>query len=132
MVRRKSSRVAFAFAVASAIVITIVILYTLVAGFTAFQASVLLGGCLIVMWAIMFSFFEIHRIARHSNSIIREDSDVDPDAPRKVIVQPPTEEATPHHEFRPESPGLDQGQLMSNVSGSPHPREFLPRKKQIS
>jgi hypothetical protein len=132
MVNRKSSRVAFTFAAISAVVITTIVLYSLVAGFTAFQALTLLGGSLLVTWAILFSFFEVRRIAQRSKSITGEVSDIDPDAPRKVVVGPPTSEATPHHEFWPESPGSDQGQLTSRLSGTPSPGELFRRKKQAS
>jgi hypothetical protein len=38
---------------------------------------------------------------------------VDPDGPRRVVVEPPTGHPYPHHELLPGSQGLDQGQLTS-------------------
>jgi hypothetical protein len=67
-----------------------------------------------------FSFFEVRRIAAgRSTSIFWDGSDdrIDPDAPRVVIVEPPTGEATPHHEDHLGSEGLDQGQ---NIAHSRH------------
>ena len=77
----------------------------------------LLIGCLIVLWAIIFSILEVCRIAGGSRSIRGEPSEegIDPDAPRTVIVEPPTGEATPHHEDHLGSEGLDQGQLTSRL-----------------
>jgi hypothetical protein len=72
---RKTSQVFCAYAVASAVTVTCVVLLGLTADWSRFQTLVLLIGCLLVVWAI-----------------------VDPDAPRRVIVLPPTGEATPHHE----------------------------------
>ncbi len=84
----------------------------------AFASVVFLIGSLIVVWAALFSFFEVRRIAAdRSPSSCLGDSDhgIDPDAPRVVIVEPPTGEAIPHHEDHLGSRGLDQGQLTSRI-----------------
>jgi hypothetical protein len=124
-VNRKSSRVVFIFGVIGALIVTGVTLYSLAADYSAMQTTILMLGCLVVAFAIIFSFLEVRRIAHRSNSIGGEISGVDPDGPRKIIVEPPTGEATPHHEFHEGSRGLDQGQLTSRLSGTPRFAELF-------
>ncbi len=112
---RRTSRLAFIYVAITAIVATCIVLYCLVADWSRSQTLLLLGGSLVLVWAILFSFLEVGRIAARSSRIIGLDEDVDPDAPRIVIVEPPTAEATPHHETHAGSPGLDQGQLTSRL-----------------
>jgi hypothetical protein len=125
MAKRRASRVTFTFGVVTALVVTVVVLYSLVAEWSWFQSLLLALGTLVVAWTIVFSFLEVRRIATRSKSIIGPADIVDPDAPREVIVEPPTAEATPHHEFHAGSEGQDQGQLTSRLSGTPTPRELL-------
>ena len=127
MAKRTASRVAFTYVVVSAVVVTAILLYSLVAALTWPQRVWLTVGVLIVVWGIVFSIHEVRRIAARSESILGPADVVDPDAPRKVIVGPPTAEATPHHEMHPGSAGLDQGQLTSRLSGTPTPRELFQR-----
>lgn len=127
MAKRKASRVAFIYVVVSALVITAMVLYTLIAGWAWMQAFWLTLGLLVVVWAIVFSILEVRRIAARSKSILGPADIVDPDAPREVIVEPPTGEATPHHEWHAGSEGLDQGQLTSRLTGTPTPGELLHR-----
>ncbi len=115
---RKKSRVLFAFGSATAVAVTCLVLYSLTAGLSLLQASLFLVGSLIVVWAGLFSFFEVRRIASgRSTSICLDGSDdgIDPDTPCVVMVEPPTGEATPHHEDHLGSEGLDQGQLTSRI-----------------
>jgi hypothetical protein len=117
-VNRKKSRVLFAFGAATAVAVTCIVLYSLIAGLSFLQASLFLAGSLIVVWAGLFSFFEVRRIAAGRSTSICWDGSadrMDPDAPRVVIVEPPTGEATPHHEDHLGSEGLDQGQLTSRI-----------------
>jgi hypothetical protein len=127
MAKRKASRVAFWYVVISALVITAMVLYTLIAGWSWMQSFWLTLGVLVVVWGIIFSILEVNRIASSSKSIVGPPDVVDPDAPRKVIVEPPTGEATPHHEFHVGSEGLDQGQLTSRLTGTPTPGDLLRR-----
>jgi hypothetical protein len=115
MSKRRTSQVAFIYAVVTAVVATCIVLYGLTADWSRFQTVLLLLGSLVVVWAIVFSFMEVGRLAARSKKITGPDELVDPDAPRTVIVEPPTGEATPHHEAHVGSPGLDQGQLTSNL-----------------
>ncbi len=115
---RKTSRVLFAFGTATAVVVTCIVLYSLIADLSLLQTSIFLVGSLIVIWAGLFSFFEVRRIAAGRFTSIYLDgseSQMDPDAPRVVNVEPPTDEATPHHENHLGSEGLDQGQLTSQI-----------------
>jgi hypothetical protein len=116
-VTRNKSRVVFAFGTATAVTVTCLVLYSLAAGLSVLQASFFLLGSLIVVWAGLFSFFEIRRIAagRSQSICLDAPNDRDPDAPRVVIVEPPTGEATPHHEHHSGSEGLDQGQLTARI-----------------
>jgi len=127
MAKRRTSRVTFLYGVATTVVATCIVLYSLVAGWSGFQSVLLLVGSLIVVWAIVFSFLEVGRIASRSEKITGPDEVVDPDAPRKVIVAPPTGHPYPHHEDHVESAGLDQGQLTSRLSGTPSVGELFPR-----
>ena len=111
---RKASRVAFAFAVVTASVITCIALYSLVAGLTRFEAISLLIGSLVVIWAVIFTFFEVGRIASRKKSISGHE-EIDPDAPCNVVIQPPTGHPYPHHEEIAGSSGFDQGQLTSRL-----------------
>ena len=118
MVTRKTSRVAFIFVVASAIAITSITLYCSVAGFSRFETLFLLIGSLTVIWAMIFSFFEVRRIASRSKSI-SEREEIDPDASYVVVVESPTGSPYPHHEEHAESAGFDQGQLTSQLPDLP-------------
>jgi hypothetical protein len=130
-VTRKGARVAFTFAVISAVVASCITVYGLAAGFSAFEGVFLGVGCMIVLWAIIFSFFEVQRIARRSKRISGNASGIDPDAPRVVIVEPPTGHPYPHHETHDGSPGLDQGQLTTQSPDmSPFSELFHWRRKQ--
>ena len=80
MYRRKRSQIAFVYVVASAIVATCIILYSLMAELSLWQSLVLLLGVLVVVWAIIFSFLEVGRIASRSHKISGPDEALDPDA----------------------------------------------------
>jgi hypothetical protein len=113
MTNRKKSRIAFIYAVITAVTVTCIFLYSLMAGLARSQSVLLLIGCLIVVWAIVFSFVEVRRLAAGPHSSDKEL--VDPDGPRRIIVEPPTGEPYPHHEQHAGSPGQDQGQLTSRL-----------------
>lgn len=115
MSKRTESRVLFTYGLATALVATAIVLYSLMAGWSREQTLILLVGTLIVVWTIIFSFLEVRRIAARKKSILGPDDVVDPDAAREVIVHGPTAEATPHHEAHIGSPGLDQGQLTARL-----------------
>ena len=125
MSKRKTSRMIFTYGVITALALTGIILFVLIAGWSFRQAIWLTVGVLVVVWTIIFSFMETHRIAAHSKSITGPKDLVDPDAPRELIVEPPTGEPEEHHEFHKGSPGLDQGQLTSRLPDQlPLPRKL--------
>lgn len=115
MAKRRASRLAFVYGVVTALAVTAIILYSLVAGWSWRQSLILTIGVLAILWALMFSLLEVKRISSRSRSILGPKEAVDPDASRRVTVGPPTGEALPHHEFHPGSPGMDQGQLTANL-----------------
>ena len=125
IITRQGSRVAFTFVAVSAIVLTVVTLYSLIAGLRWFEALFLLLGLLAVIWAILFSLFEVRRIADRSPSIGGEIAGVDPDAPRTVVVEPPIGHPYPHHEHIEGSAGFDQGQLTARCPDLPPLREWV-------
>ncbi len=128
MLTRKASQVAAAFGIISAAAITCILLYSLIAGLSFFQGSMLLGGSLIVLWAIIFSFFEVRRISSGERSIGQGPS-VDPDATRRILVEPPTGHPYPHHEQHAESAGFDQGQLTARLPDAPSLRTLFRRER---
>ena len=115
MSKRKTSRITFLYAVITALVITSVVLYSLLAHLGRTQAMILMFGVLLVVWAILFSFLEVRRIAAREDKISGPDEGSDPDAARRVPVEPPTGEPYPHHEAHAGSPGFDQGQYTARM-----------------
>lgn len=115
MSKRKASRVVFIYGVVSALALTAIVLFVLIAGWSWRQSVWLAVGVLVIVWAILFSFLETHRIANGARSITGPKDAIDPDTPRQLIVEPPTGEPQVHHEFHRGSPGLDQGQLTSQL-----------------
>jgi hypothetical protein len=92
----------------------------LVADLSSSQTLLLLLGCLLVLGTVLFTFFEVYRLATDSNR--RADRSVeepDPDIARMVVTEPPTGEPYPHHEDYAGSPGLDQGQITSRIPDEP-------------
>jgi hypothetical protein len=115
MSKRTTSRITFLYAAITALVITCVILYCLMAHLMRAQAMLLLFGVLIVVWAILFSFLEVRRIASRQEKICGPDEAVDPDASRRVPIEPPN--PYPHHETHAGSAGFDQGQYTGRLPG---------------
>jgi hypothetical protein len=95
MTNRQTSRIAFAYAVATAVPVTGIVLFSLIADWSRSQTLLLLIGSLLVVWAILFSFLEVGAIAARSKNLTKQDEGVDPDAPRRVMVAPPTGEPYP-------------------------------------
>lgn len=120
MTKRERSRVIFVSGALTALTVTCIVLYSLVADVGLSQTLLLLFGCLLVLGAMLFTFFEIQRLVRFSNRGSGPSvEDRDPDAARIVVIDPPTGEPYPHHEHHTGSPGLDQGQLTSQLPDSP-------------
>jgi hypothetical protein len=133
MAKRKTIHVAFTYVVVTAVVVTCLGLYSLLAALTRWQSLVLLSGSLVVVWTIVFTILEMRRLAAVSGNSgqAADDEEEGLDFPRTVIVQPPTGEPYPHHEHHSESPGLDQGQLTSQLSDStPLISEFIRLRRR--
>ena len=107
--------------------------YSWIAGLAWWLAVPLVIGCVIAGCAVIFSFLEVRRLARSPKDTAEEARQEEPNpyGPRTLVVRPETGDAQVHHEYYPESAGLDQGQLTSQISGStPFVEEFLNRRKK--
>ena len=135
---RKKSWIEFLYVVLTAIALTGIVLYSLTEKLSWSQIMLLSAGSLLVIWAIVFTFVEVQRIAGQSQkSIVQSFDEADDwDLPRRVVVEPPTDEPCPHHEDHAGSEGLDQGQLTSQLSGTTpliaELRDRAQRKKRAS
>ena len=129
MFNRRTSQILFTYGVVTALVLTGIILFSLIAQWSWTESIWLTMGVLVVVWAILFSILETRRIASRSESITGPKDLVDPDGPRTLIVEPPTGDPVTHHEFHPGSPGLDQGQLTSRL---PDQIPFLGRLQGVA
>lgn len=116
-IARGKEKFAFLYGSTAAVTATCVITYSLIARLVWWQSLLLLIVCLFGVWMIVFSFLEVYRATRNAKNTASEalDADTDPYASRTVTVGPPTGEPYPHHEDYAESPGLDQGQLTSQL-----------------
>jgi hypothetical protein len=131
---RKFRHVAFPYALVLLTVIILVAGFGMMAGLHWWQILIWAVSACLVIGAIMFTFFEVRRLAGVSRSdaeIAREEAEAERQTRHVVIVQPPTGEAQPHHEDHAESPGLDQGQLTSRTpGGTPLIEDLLRKRKQ--
>jgi len=129
---RKLSRVAFPYAVASTVTISLVIGVATMAGLLWWETLIgALGACLFISM-IIFTLFEVRRIAGISRSHaerLRDEQEADREARHTVIVQPPTGQPYPHHENDPGTEGFDQGQLTARIPCStPVVEEWLSKR----
>ena len=123
---------AFLYVAISAVAVACAMSFSGIAGLTRWQTVLLLIGCLIGAWGTVFSFLEVRRIARTATDKADEalEEGANPYRSRTVVVRPPTGEPYPHHEYFPESQGLDQGQLTSRTPGeTPFIDSFLSRRR---
>ena len=107
--------------------------YSWIARLTWRQGVPLVIGCVVAGCAVIFTVLEVRRLAQtpkqRADQALQQEPD--PYAPRTVVVLPETGEGCVHHENYPESPGLDQGQLTSQLSGStPFVDRFLSRRSK--
>ncbi len=86
---------------------------------------ILMGAAAVLIGGIAFSLLKMQRSvpSARSRKLARECDAFQGDLVRiereKLLEQsPPRDEPYPHHETHPESPGEDQGQLTSHLSGS--------------
>lgn len=115
-IARGKEKFAFLYGVATAITITCVIAFSLIANLKLWQGLLLLVGCLFVACALIFHFLEMYRTSHPAMGPAEGASD--PYFSRTVSVAPPTKEPYPHHEDFKESAGFDQGQLTARIPGS--------------
>lgn len=112
---------------------TLALLVGLVEGLSLPDCLILVMGAAVITGGVIFTILEVHRLASPAGAPVTQ-----PEHPSAHglsafanlgrAMQPVAEstEACPHHEYYPESPGQDQGQLTSRwPSSTPSLREFL-------
>lgn len=111
---------AFLYAVIAAAGIAGVMTLSGIAGLAWWQSVLMLTGCLIVGWALLFSILEVRRLAQTAKERAAEalEGGSNPYPSRIVAVAPPTADPYPHHEDYAQSSGFDQGQLTSQLPDS--------------
>ena len=126
---RRTIRVVFPYAMVFAVMLSFIAGFGMMAGMRAWEVLLWsVGGCLVV-GLIIFTFFEVRRLAGISMSteqLAREEAEAD--RMNAVVVEGPTNDACPHHEDYVESAGFDQGQLTSRTpEGTPFIEDLLRR-----
>ncbi|HYL74527.1 MAG TPA: hypothetical protein VEU96_10000 [Bryobacteraceae bacterium] len=124
---------AFLYVVVSALVIPCAMTFSAIAGLAWWQTALLLIGLLVGAWGTLFSLLEVSRIGRTAMGSAGEapGEDANPYFPRTVVVEPPTNDPYPHHEYYAESQGFDQGQLTSRLpDATPIIESFLRRRRE--
>ena len=122
---RKTSRVVFPYAVVFAVMISFIAGFGMMAGMYGWEILLWCIGACLVIGGIIFTFFEVRRLAGISKStqeLAREEAEADRMTRRVVVVEGPTGDPYPHHEDFAESAGSDQGQLTSR---SPEPTPVI-------
>ena len=105
---------------------TLALIVSLTWGLSKLDSLILIGGAMIVTGGIIFTFMEMGRLgSQHGVQIAEKNvggaNRLENYVRMGTIVQPPIPESTeavPHHEYYPESPGQDQGQLTSHWPSS--------------
>jgi len=129
-----NARFTFLYLAIGAVVVAFAMTYSSLAKLGTVQTALLLVGLLLGAWATVFSFLEFRRIARGSSYKADEalEQQPDPYAPRPVVVNPPTGDPYPHHEYYPQSAGFDQGQLTSRINDpTPLVEDLLKRRSEL-
>ncbi len=130
---RGEEKFAFLYVVISIVAIASATTYSWIAGLAWWLAVPLVVACVVAGCAVVFSFLEVRRLAQTPKERAEEmlKPEADPYTSRTLVVRPETGDAQVHHEYYPESQGLDQGQLTSQLSGTtPFVEEFLHRHKR--
>lgn len=111
---------AFLYEVIAAGALGSAITYGIVAGLSWPRTLLAVMGALTIGWAVLFSVLEVRRLAQTPEDRAKEAlaGSSNPYLSRTVPVLPAAGDPCPHHEYYPESQGLDQGQLTSRLPGS--------------
>jgi len=126
-----NARFTFLYAAVAAVVVTCAMTYSAVAGLSVPRTALLLIGLLLGAWATLFSFLEMRKLTRSHGEDEALAAGPDPYAPRHVVVNPPTGDPYPHHEYYTQSAGFDQGQLTSRIDArTPLIEDLLERRSQ--
>jgi uncharacterized membrane protein len=113
---RKMSRVVFPYAVVFAVMVSFIAGFGMMAGMYGWQILLWCIGACLVIGGIIFTFFEVRRLAgisRSTQELASEEAEADRMTHRIVVVEGPTGHPYPHHEDFVESAGCDQGQMTS-------------------
>jgi hypothetical protein len=126
---RRTIRIVFPYAMVFAAMLSLIAGFGMMAGMRAWEVLLWSVGACLVVGLIIFTFFEVRRLAGISLSteqLAREEAEAD--RMNIVVVEGPTSDACPHHEDYIESAGFDQGQLTSRTpEGTPFIEDFLRR-----
>lgn len=131
---RRTSRVVFPYVVVFAVMVSFIAGFGMMAGMHKWEILLWsLGACLVV-GGIIFTFFEVRRLAGISKSneeLAREEAETDRLTHYAVVVEGPTGDPYPHHEDHAGSPGFDQGQLTSRgPEATPWIEDWLTKRRQ--
>ncbi|HYK17666.1 MAG TPA: hypothetical protein VEV37_06580 [Bryobacteraceae bacterium] len=103
--------------------------FGMMAGMRGWEIAMWAIGTCLVVGLIIFTFFEVRRLAGislSSEQLARDEAEAD--RMTVVVVEGPTGDPVPHHEDYVESAGFDQGQLTSRTpEGTPFIEDFLNR-----
>jgi len=131
---RRTSRVVFPYVMVFAVMVSFIAGFGMMAGLRNWEVLLWSAGACLVVGGIIFTFFEVRRLAGISKSnaeLAREEADADRLTRYVVVVEGPTGESYPHHEDHPGSPGSDQGQLTSRgPEGTPWIEDWLSRRQR--
>jgi hypothetical protein len=121
----------FAYSAAIVGLATVIVVVSLLAGLNWAWCLMLICATGVLAWGMLFTLFEVHRLSSTVASIIEKEQRDDLIVRQIAALEPtaklgPAElreiwlnsEPYPHHEDHPGSPGEDQGQLTSHLSGS--------------
>lgn len=130
---RKMSRVVFPYVIVFAVLISLFAGIGMMAGMRWWEILLWCVGTCLVVGGIIFTFFEVRRLAGITNpgQLALEEEEADRLTRHLIVVEESTGDPCPHHEDYPGSAGFDQGQLTSRDPGStPLIEDLLRRRRQ--
>ncbi len=118
---------------------TLALLVGLTEGLTVPDCLILVIGAAVITGGVIFTFLEVRRLALPAGAQVTQPEPPSADRlsalanlRRAMLPVAESTEACPHHEYYPESPGQDQGQLTSRwPSSTPNLREFLGHIRSV-
>ncbi len=112
---------------------TVALLVGLTEGLSWPDCLILVMGAAVITGGVIYTFLEVRRLGLPAGAQVMQQEPPSTDRlsalanlRRAMLPVAESTEACPHHEYYPESPGEDQGQLTSHWPGStPSLRELL-------